>query len=64
MDKFKKDQILAFGYDPKRPSLETYMKRMFATPEFNHKKAYYNQDQVVYSWKVARRELVVEYETF
>eukprot|EP01040_Poterioochromonas_malhamensis_P000195 gene194-203_t len=56
MDHFKKVDILNFNTDPIRPALEKFMLDMFNSKEFNNKKCYYNVDQVVYGWKVARGE--------
>lgn len=57
MDHFKKREVLHLEGDPVRAALEYWMARMFDSEEFNNKKAYYNMDQVVYGWKVARGDL-------
>jgi glutathione S-transferase len=51
---FKRRDVLNFEGDPVRPALEAFMMRMFESAEFNNKKAYYNVDQVVNGWKIAR----------
>lgn len=53
---FKQEEILKFGVDPVRPGLEKFMQYMFSLKEFNSKKCYYNMDQVIYGWRVARGE--------
>lgn len=57
MDHFKNTEVYNIEGDPKRPALEYFMTRMFESEEFNAKKAYYNVDQVVYGWKVARGDI-------
>ena len=59
MDHFKQREVLHLEGDPVRPALEYFMTRMFGSEEFNNKKAYYNVDQVVHGWKIARGELPV-----
>lgn len=54
LDHFKGVQFFHLEGDPTRPALENYCERMFAMKEFNDKRAYYNVDQVIYGWKVAR----------
>lgn len=56
MDIFKKEEILCYDSDYERPGLEKFMEYMFGLREFNHKKCYYNIDQVIYGWRVARGE--------
>lgn len=56
MDHFKEYEFYHIEGDFVRPALESYVSRMFDMEEFNNKKAYYNVDQVVYGWKVARGE--------
>ena len=43
--------------EPTRPALDNYVARLFDLEEFNDKKAYYNVDQVIYGWKVARGDV-------
>jgi len=56
LDIFKQEEILHIEQEPQRPGLEKFMAYMFATKEFNSKKCYYNMDQVIYGWRVARGE--------
>ena len=57
LDRFKGIEIMHINSTPTRPALENYLSRMLDLEEFNNKKAYYNVDQVIYGWKVARGEL-------
>lgn len=57
MDHFKDVEFYHLERDPTRPALENYLTRMLDSEEFNDKKAYYNVDQVVYGWKIARGDL-------
>mmetsp|Transcript_10458 Transcript_10458/g.14409 ORF Transcript_10458/g.14409 Transcript_10458/m.14409 type:complete len:300 (+) Transcript_10458:36-935(+) len=57
MDHFKGVDFYHMEGNPTRPALESFLTRMFDMEEFNNKKAYYNVDQVVYGWKVARGDL-------
>lgn len=57
MDHFKKVEYYHVSGDPTRPALENYVSRMFDMEEFNSGRVYYNYDQVVYGWKVARGDL-------
>ena len=56
LDHFKGIEFYHIEGDPTRPALESYVARMFDLEEFNSKKSYYNVDQVIYGWKVARGE--------
>lgn len=56
MDHFKNVEFYHMEGDPTRPALEGFVARMMDMEEFNNKRAYYNVDQVVYGWKVARGE--------
>jgi len=56
LDHFKDVEILNIGGEPTRPALENYLNRFLNSEEFNDKKAYYNVDQVIYGWKLARSE--------
>lgn len=56
LDHFKGIEFYHIEGDPTRPALESYVSRMFDLEEFNSKKSYYNVDQVIYGWKVARGE--------
>ena len=57
LERFKGIEIYHVNGTPTRPALENYLARMLDLEEFNNKRAYYNIDQVVYGWKVARGEL-------
>ncbi len=58
LERFKVTEIYrASPVDPLRPALENYLNRMLGLEQFNDKKAYYNVDQVVYGWKLAKGEL-------
>ena len=57
MNHFKGQDWYHIEGDPVRPALESYFSRMLDLEEFNNKRAYYNQDTVVYGWKVARGDL-------
>ena len=57
LERFKGLEIYHVGGNPTRPALENYLARMLDLEEFNDKRAYYNIDQVVYGWKVARGDL-------
>jgi glutathione S-transferase len=56
LEHFKDLQFYHVGTEPTRPALETYVARMFDMEEFNDKRVYYNVDQVIFGWKVARGE--------
>ena len=57
LDHFKGVEFYHIEGDPTRPALESYLARMLDMEEFNNKKVYYNVDQVIYGWKVARGEV-------
>jgi glutathione S-transferase len=57
LEHFKDLEFYHMEGDPTRPALESYVARMFDMEEFNDKKSYYNVDQVIYGWKVARGEI-------
>lgn len=57
LDHFKGIEFFHVEGDPTRPALESYLSRMFNMEEFNNKKVYYNVDQVIYGWKLARGDL-------
>ena len=57
LEHFKDMEFYHIEGEPTRPALENYVARMFDMEEFNDKKAYYNIDQVIYGWKVARGDL-------
>lgn len=56
LEHFKGVEFYHIEGDPTRPALESYLARMLDLEEFNNKKVYYNVDQVIYGWKVARGE--------
>lgn len=56
MEHFKGVEFYHIQGEPTRPALENYVARMLDMPEFNDKKAYYNVDQVISGWKIARGE--------
>lgn len=56
LDHFKDIEFFHIDQEPTRPALENYLSRMFNMEEFNNKRSYYNVDQVIYGWKVARGE--------
>ena len=57
LDHFKGVEFYHIEGDPTRPALESYLARLLDMEEFNNKKVYYNVDQVIYGWKVARGEV-------
>lgn len=57
LDHFKGVEFLHLQADPTRPALESYLARLLDMEEFNNKKVYYNVDQVIYGWKVARGDI-------
>jgi glutathione S-transferase len=57
LDHFKDVEFYHMEGDPTRPALESYVSRMLDLEEFNNKKVYYNVDQIVYGWKVARGDI-------
>jgi len=59
MDHFKGVEFYHVEGDFTRPALESYFARLLDMEEFNDKKAYYNVDQVVYGWKIARGDISV-----
>lgn len=56
MEHFKGQEFYHVGTEPTRPALENYVAKMLDMEEFNDKRAYYNVDQVIFGWKVARGE--------
>ena len=56
LEHFKGVEFYHVEGDATRPALESFVARMFDLEEFNNKRAYYNVDQVIYGWKVARGE--------
>jgi glutathione S-transferase len=59
LEHFKGQQFYHIDGEATRPALENYLSRMLDTEEFNDKRAYYNIDQVVFGWKVARGDVVI-----
>lgn len=59
LDHFKGVEFYHVEGDFTRPALESYFARLLDLEEFNDKRAYYNVDQVVYGWKIARGDIVV-----
>eukprot|EP01038_Epipyxis_sp_PR26KG_P004695 gene4695-6593_t len=59
LDHFKDVEFYHINGEPTRPALENYMARMLDMEEFNSKQAYYNVDQVVFGWKVARGDITL-----
>jgi len=57
MEHFKGVEYYHINGTPTRPALENYVARMFDMEEFNNKRVYYNVDQVIYGWKVARGDV-------
>ena len=58
MEHFKDVEYYHIEGEPTRPALENYVSRMFDMEEFNNKKAYYNVDQVINGWKIARGDKI------
>ena len=58
MEHFKNVEYYHIEGEPTRPALENYVSRMFDMEEFNNKKAYYNIDQVINGWKIARGDKI------
>jgi len=56
LEHFKDVEFYHIEGEATRPALENYVARMFDMEEFNNKKAYYNIDQVISGWKMARGE--------
>jgi glutathione S-transferase len=56
LDHFKDIEILHIDGEPVRPAFENYFSRLLDMEEFNDKRAYYNVDQVISGWKIARGE--------
>jgi len=54
LEHFKGLEFYHIEGEPTRPALENYVGRLLDMEEFNNKRAYYNVDQVIYGWKVAR----------
>ena len=58
MEHFKDVEYYHMEGEPTRPALENYVARMLDMEEFNNKKAYYNIDQVINGWKIARGDKI------
>lgn len=56
LEHFKGVELYQIGGEAKRPALENYIERFLSSEEFNDKRAYYNVDQVIFGWKIARGE--------
>ena len=57
LEHFKDVEFYHVGTDATRPALENYLGRLLDIEEFNDSRAYYNVDQVIYGWKVARGDV-------
>jgi glutathione S-transferase len=57
---FKRTEIYTLGAEPVRPALEKYITQMLEMEEFHDKRAYYNIDRVVNSWKIRRGDISID----